>query len=226
MTGMDADSAVVRESLERGTPVASICVGAFLLGITGLLDGRVATTAWLYADELQERHPRARVDARRLVVTDDGVTTTAALSAMFDFVLDLTERECGSAVARATARLALLPGTRTSQSPYVDRSLLPAKVHGDVVRAAQRLLRQNLADPYDLPKLARDCRVSTRTLLRRFQQETGESPLAYAEGADRAGQAIAGAFGAELRRRTERGGLSRRGRLSRAVRPACRHKPQ
>src|SRR3954463_15650736 len=41
----------------RGPRLGSVCPGAFALAATGLLDGRRATTHWMYADELAARHP-------------------------------------------------------------------------------------------------------------------------------------------------------------------------
>lgn len=160
------------------TAVVSLCVGAFLLAEAGLLDGRRATTSWLYADELARRCPRADVRPEDLVVTDTGVTTTAAFSAMYDFALDLIRRHSGGRVARATARVALVDDARTSQSPYVDPRLLP-QPGGAFSQRVMRRLDQNLAERYDLTALADAFRVSTRTLLRRFTAETGRSPLAH-----------------------------------------------
>jgi transcriptional regulator GlxA family with amidase domain len=46
--------------------LASICTGAFILGEAGLLDGRRATTHWLFAKELQSRFPKASVEVDRI----------------------------------------------------------------------------------------------------------------------------------------------------------------
>jgi len=170
--------AVIRSHVAAGNAVVSICVGAFLLADAGLLAGRRATTSWLFADELARRCPDTEVRPEQLVVTDTGVTTTAAFSAMYDFALALIREHNGASVARTTARVALVDDARTSQSPYVDATLLP-QPGSEFSRRVMRQLDQNLADRYDLVALAAAFDVSTRTLLRRFAAETGQSPLDY-----------------------------------------------
>ena len=170
--------AVIRSHVAAGNAVVSICVGAFLLAEAGLLAGRRATTSWLFADELARRCPDTEVRPEQLVVTDTGVTTTAAFSAMYDFALALIREHNGASVARTTARVALVDDARTSQSPYVDATLLP-QPGSEFSRRVMRQLDQNLADRYDLVALAAAFDVSTRTLLRRFAAETGQSPLDY-----------------------------------------------
>ncbi|WP_328523182.1 GlxA family transcriptional regulator [Kribbella sp. NBC_00359] len=170
--------AVIRSHVAAGNTVVSICVGAFLLAEAGLLAGRRATTSWLFADELARRCPDTEVRPEQLVVTDTGVTTTAAFSAMYDFALALIREHNGASVARTTARVALVDDARTSQSPYVDATLLP-QPGSEFSRRVMRQLDQNLADRYDLVALAAAFDVSTRTLLRRFAAETGQSPLDY-----------------------------------------------
>ncbi|RFU38795.1 helix-turn-helix domain-containing protein [Actinomadura logoneensis] len=182
LAALTAEVAVVRAHAATGAAVVSICVGAFLLAEAGLLHGRQATTAWLFAGELARRCPGADVRPDRLVVTDRGVTTTAAFSAMYDFALGLIRRHSGSGVARTTARMALLDDARSSQTPYVDARLLPRPGDG-FARRVMRELDQNLAARYDLAALAAVFNVSTRTLLRRFAEETGQSPLAYLQAA-------------------------------------------
>jgi len=170
--------AAIRAQAAAGTAVVSLCVGAFLLAQAGLLDRRRATTSWLHAAELARRCPDTDVRPEHLVVTDTGVTTTAAFSAMYDFALDLIRRHDGARVARATARLALVDDARTSQAPYVDARLLPQPGR-DFSQRVMRRLDQNLAERYDLAALAGAFQVSTRTLLRRFGEETGRTPLAH-----------------------------------------------
>lgn len=173
---LDPETAFIRKTFARGTQVASICVGAFLLGEAGLLNGREATTAWLFARDLAERYPRSRVNADALLLEDSGVITTAAVSSAFDLALYLVKRHFGAAVATATARATLLPPQRASQAPYIDASMyLPAEP--SFSQSVLQWLERRLEAPYDLALLAQAFHVSPRTLLRRVKAETSETPL-------------------------------------------------
>ncbi|MEV7192656.1 helix-turn-helix domain-containing protein [Streptomyces sp. NPDC093510] len=178
LAGLEPEAAVLRAQAQAGGALVSVCVGAFLLAEAGLLGGREATTSWLYADRLARRYPEVRVRAEKLVVSDRGVTTTAAFSAMFDFTLGLIREHDGPGIARSTARIALLDDARSTQSAYVDTALLPAVGRGFSL-GVKRWLEQHLRARYDLPALAGEFGVSTRTMLRRFGAETGQTPLAY-----------------------------------------------
>ena len=168
----------IRATADHGTAIASICVGAFLLGEAGLLDDRRATTAWLFAAALAARYPAARVDSRALILHDDGITTTAAFSSTSDLAMELIRERGGDEVARITARITLVNDARTSQAPYIDDTIVaaPAVRFSD---EAKRWLDDRADDTYRLAELAAAFHVSTRTMLRRFQAETGESPLSY-----------------------------------------------
>ncbi len=67
---LQRETRFLRAAAERGTRIASVCVGAFLLGEAGLLDGRRATTSWLFASRLARRYPRTTVCPEALIVTD------------------------------------------------------------------------------------------------------------------------------------------------------------
>jgi transcriptional regulator GlxA family with amidase domain len=178
LSSLAIEVGTIRRLHAEGVAIVSICVGAFLLGEAGLLDGRDSTTSWLFADELARRHPATRVCADRLVVTDRGITTTAAFSAMYDFALGLVREHHGPDIARGTARIALVDDARSQQTPYVDVGLLPTS-GGGFSRSVRRWLDQRLGDPYDLVVMSEAFNVSTRTMLRRFGDETGLSPLGY-----------------------------------------------
>ncbi|TVT37486.1 helix-turn-helix domain-containing protein [Amycolatopsis rhizosphaerae] len=178
LASLSPEIAAIRSHTAAGNVVVSICVGAFLLAEAGLLHRRRATTSWLFADELARRCPGADVRPERIVVTDRGVTTTAAFTAMYDFALELIREHSGARVARTTARVALVDDARSSQVPYVDARLLP-QPGNEFSRRVMRRLDQNLAARYNLAALAAAFNVSTRTLLRRFADETGQSPLDY-----------------------------------------------
>lgn len=174
--------AFIRRAASRSVPLASVCVGAFLLGEAGVLDGREATTGWLFAKHMAARYPRTTVHHDELLVQHGPVTTTGAFSAVFDLAIRLIREHAGDDIARATARVALVADNRTSQAPHVDDALRPEHSTPFSVEV-KRWLVADIQTPYDLAALARAMKVSTRTLLRRFATETGESPLAFLQRA-------------------------------------------
>ncbi|MFC8125663.1 GlxA family transcriptional regulator [Streptomyces sp. NPDC057302] len=178
IANLGPEVSAIRSQAASGTAVVSICVGAFLVAEAGLLSGREATTSWLFADRFARRYTDVHLRPERLVVTDRGVTTTAAFSAMYDFALQFIREHDGPRVARSTARIALVDDARSTQAPYVDSGLIPT-LGREFSLSVKRWLDQNLTARYDLPTLAQEFHVSTRTMLRRFGQEAGETPLAY-----------------------------------------------
>ena len=112
LTKLRPEIVAATRHFEDGGTVVSICIGAFLLAEAGILDNRTATTSWLYSAQLQERHPNIHVSPEHLVINDSGITTTAAFSATYDFVLSLIERHSGPKISRKTARVALLDDAR------------------------------------------------------------------------------------------------------------------
>jgi transcriptional regulator GlxA family with amidase domain len=179
---LQPELAYIRKSFARGTQVASVCVGSFLLGEAGLLEGRHVTTAWIMAEDLASRYPLARVDPHAVVLVDGAVTTTGAISSTFDLALQLVRRTLGADVASATARIALLPKPRASQAPYVDAELIAPRLPSFSASVAQ-WLAQRITEPYNLPRLAHAFHVSPRTLMRRVKAETAHSPLALLQQA-------------------------------------------
>jgi transcriptional regulator GlxA family with amidase domain len=170
--------AYIASTASAGIPVASVCIGAFLLGEAGLLDGRIVTTSWLFAGQLRRRYGRADVDDDLMIASDGIITTTAAFSAVHDLGLRIIQAHAGDDIARRVARLSLVADNRNSQAPYVDDGLLEPNAD-TLVQSAKGWLAEHLAEPYDLAVLAQAFHVSTRTMLRRFGDETGQSPLNF-----------------------------------------------
>ena len=177
---LQRELAFIQSTFARGTPVASVCVGSFLLAEAGLLHGRQATTAWLFAKELASSCPGTQVSQDAVLIEDGAVTTTGAVSSAFDLAIHIVKRQLGAQVATATARVTLLQNPRSSQLPYVDEALVApteALPRESFSRHVKQWLSQRLAVPYDLEGLARAFHISSRTLLRRVKAETGQSPL-------------------------------------------------
>lgn len=181
MKPLQRELAFIQKTFARGTPVASVCIGSFLLAEAGLLHGRKATTAWLFAKELATGYPTVQVSQDAVLIEDGAVTTTGAVSSAFDLAIHIAKRQLGAQVATATARVALLQSPRTSQLPYVDEALVAgvdASAKEGFSASVRQWLKLRLAAPYDLQRLAQAFHVSSRTMLRRVKAETGQSPLA------------------------------------------------
>lgn len=106
----------IREQAAGARHVTSVCTGALLLARAGLLAGRRATTHWGALDLLASLDPTVRVEPD-LRVVDDGILTSAGISAGLDMALDLVERLHGRAVADETARYIEYPRQARAPDP-------------------------------------------------------------------------------------------------------------
>jgi transcriptional regulator GlxA family with amidase domain len=155
--------------------LVSICTGSFALAGAGLLDGRPATTHWLYADRFRALFPQVRLDPDVLFVDDGDVLTSAGNAAGIDLLLHVVRRDHGSEVANRVARRSVVaPWRDGGQSQFVER---PVPEEGDAGTAVARAwAAERLGEPLTLADLAAQARMSVRTFTRRFREETGTSP--------------------------------------------------
>ncbi|MGH3359202.1 MAG: helix-turn-helix domain-containing protein [Nocardioidaceae bacterium] len=171
--------AALRRAHRRGARVASICSGAFALAGAGLLDGRRATTHWIYADRLTARYPAVEVDPRPLFVDGGDVLTSAGSVAGLDLCLHLVRRDFGGAVANRLARRLVAPPYRDGgQAQYIESPVRAADSGGDVARSMAWAL-QRLDRPITVEMLAASVHLSPRTYLRHFTAATGTSPIRW-----------------------------------------------
>ena len=160
--------------------LASICTGAFILGEAGLLDGRRATTHWLFAKELQSRFPKASVEVDRIFIADGQVWTSAGMTAGLDMALGLVERDVGPEKTRDAARTLVLHHRRAGgQSQH--SALLDLDAKSDRVQSALQFARRNLSKPLSVEELANAASLSPRQFSRVFRAETGLSPAKVIE---------------------------------------------
>lgn len=168
----------LRAAAARGARLASICSGAFVLAATGLLAGRRATTHWLATDELARRYPDIEVDPNVLYVDEGNLLTSAGATAGIDLCLHLVRRDFGAAVAAHAARLSVAAPLREGgQAQFI---VHPPPPH-DGVSLAPLLewIEKNPQRDLSLSALARRAAMSTRTLSRRFHEQTGTTPARF-----------------------------------------------
>ncbi|TGR12139.1 transcriptional regulator [Mesorhizobium sp. M4B.F.Ca.ET.190.01.1.1] len=102
----DDDPAVLewlKRQSAKGAIVIGICAGAKVVGASGLLDGKRATTHWYSVGELRDRHPSIHYVADRRFVVDQDVATTTGITASMPMMLTLIEAIAGRRKAEAVA---------------------------------------------------------------------------------------------------------------------------
>ncbi len=171
----------MKQAYERGATVASVCSGAILLGETGVLNGKEATTHWAYADMLSQHCPDVRVCRERiLIAAGDGhrIITAGGASAWQDLMLYLIGRYCGVDVARQIAKIYLIEPHGDSQLNYA--SLTAGRQHNDrLIADAQHWAAQHYDTPSPVAAMAALSQLTERGFHRRFKRVTGQSPIDY-----------------------------------------------
>jgi len=168
-------SAFLVDAARTTRRLASICLGSFVLGDAGLLDGRKATTHWNFGDEMRRRYPQCQVELDRIYVKDGPIWSSAGMSAGTDLALGLVEEDHGRDLARHIARGMVMHHRRGGgQSQH--STLLDLDARSDRVQTVLAYARRNLRRPLSLPELAGVANLSPRQFTRLFRGETGHTP--------------------------------------------------
>lgn len=162
----------------RGSLICAVCSGSFFLAETGLLDGRSATTHWLYEAAFKERFPQVHLQFDQLIDQHEDVMTAGGLMAWTDLGLQLIERFHGTQTMLDVSRLFLLEPGHRQQKQYA--LFAPKFSHSDEkILTVQRLIEEQLAKRWSVSSLAQQVGMTERTFLRRFKRSTELNPTQY-----------------------------------------------
>ncbi|MFW7340875.1 helix-turn-helix domain-containing protein [Pollutimonas sp. H1-120] len=163
----------LRRAHEQGTLIVGLCLGAFVLGDAGLLDGREATTHWVAREVFARRFPATLFRPDVLYVASDNIITSAGTVAAIDCCLYLLRERHGFEAANHIARLLVTPPHRAGgQAQYIERPV-PKLLNDNRLPGVLEWARENLAEPLSLDTLADVAKMSRRTFTRRFREATG-----------------------------------------------------
>jgi transcriptional regulator GlxA family with amidase domain len=170
----------LRREAARARRVASVCTGVYLLAQAGLMEGRRATTHWSATEDFQRRHPGVRLEPDRIFIRDGEVCTSAGITAGIDLSLALIEEDLGVKVARRCAQQLVLHHRRGGGQSQFSALLDAGGVHG---RFAELMdwIRERLAEPLSVERLADEAAMSPRHFARAFRAETGLTPAKAVE---------------------------------------------
>lgn len=169
---------VARDAVARGAWVLTICSASFILGAAGVLDGRRATTHWMYSEVMAEMYPEIDIDPDVLFVQDDRIITSAGTAAGIDACLHLLRIELGAELTNRIARRMVVPPQRDGgQAQFIDRPIPVAQ--NDSLAAVADWAVEHLRDDLGVDQLAARALMSPRTFARRFKAEYGATPAAW-----------------------------------------------
>ncbi len=168
----------VRKSFKRGAHVSSLCSGAFVLGASGILNGKRATTHWIYADEFRRRFPKVTLQERRVIVDEGDIVTCGGATTFLNLVIYLIEKYFDHDLAVHASKMFLIDMDRPSQLPFKLHLLPPA--HGEpAIARIEAFLAEHLRDDLKIEAVAKKAGMSVRNFSRRFKNATGEAFTGY-----------------------------------------------
>jgi transcriptional regulator GlxA family with amidase domain len=163
---------------KRGTEVASLCIGAFLLASTGLLNGRKCATHWMYANDFRNMFPEVEVVVEKIITDEHGIYSSGGAFSYLNLMLHLIEKFAGRNVAVFCAKLFQIDIDRATQSPFV--IFQGQKDHEDEpVKKAQEFIEMNVGEKITVDQLANMFAVGRRNLERRFKKATSNTIAEY-----------------------------------------------
>lgn len=168
----------IRKQYQKGTEIASICTGAFLLAATGLLDNKRCSTHWIAAEAFREMFPKVALAADSVITDEEGIYTNGGAFSFLNLMIYLIEKFYGRETAIYCSKIFQIDMERNSQSPF---TIFTGQKHHDdaLIQEAQTRIEHDFSEKIVFEELASELAVSRRNFDRRFVQATGNTPVEY-----------------------------------------------
>jgi len=173
--------AAIRTTAPKARRVASVCSGAFLLAIAGLLKNKRATTHWNVAHLLARNFPDTKVDPDAIFIRDGKIWSSAGITAGMDLALALVREDFGDEMALKIARRHVMFLMRPGGQSQFSAHLAPEAYPQARLTSLLRWIPENISADLDIAALAARANMSERSFARIFKHETGETPAHYVE---------------------------------------------
>jgi transcriptional regulator GlxA family with amidase domain len=162
----------------EGAELASLCVGAFLLAETGLLNGKQCSTHWLFAHEFRQMFPEVDLQDGTIITEEQGIYSSGGASSYWNLLLYLVEKYTNREMAILASKYFALDIDRSSQSAFI--LFQGQKDHDDAaIKTAQDYIEQQFQDKISVEQLADLVAVGRRSFERRFKKATNNTVVAY-----------------------------------------------
>jgi transcriptional regulator GlxA family with amidase domain len=163
---------------KSGTEVASLCVGAFLLASTGLLNGRKCATHWMAANGFRKMFPEVDLVEDRIITDEQGIYTSGGAFSYLNLILYLIEKFQGRNTAIYMSKAFQIDIERKSQAPFI--LFKGQKDHeDDQIKKAQEYIEVNYQNKITVDEIASLLFLGRRNFERRFKKATCNTVMEY-----------------------------------------------
>ena len=168
----------INDQYNKGAEVASLCVGAFLLASTGLLDGKKCSTHWGFQNEFREMFPTVDVVDGSIISEEDRVYSSGGANSYWNLLLHLVEKYTDRPTAILASKYFAVDIDRESQSAFA--MFQGQKKHSDTaIKQAQDFIENNIQEKITIEDLSDLVLLGRRSFERRFKVATNNSVLEY-----------------------------------------------
>jgi transcriptional regulator GlxA family with amidase domain len=163
---------------EQGAEVASLCVGAFILAATGLLEGKKCSTHWSMVDTFKQLFPEVELVSDKIITDEKGIYSSGGANSFWNLLLYILEKYTSREMAILFSKYYEIEIDRFSQSPFI--MFNGQNTHNDEhVKKAQAFIERNVADKISVEDLAAKFAIGRRNFERRFKKATNNTPIEY-----------------------------------------------
>ncbi|HEY9007493.1 GlxA family transcriptional regulator [Ohtaekwangia sp.] len=162
----------------QGAEVASLCVGAFLLAATGLVNGKRCATHWLSVNEFRKLFPEVELVSDKIITDEQGIYSSGGANSFWNLLIYLLEKYTTRELAILASKYFAIEIDRETQSPFI--MFKGQRDHQDEsVKKAQEFIENNFQDKITVDQLSSVVAVGRRSLERRFKKATCNTVSEY-----------------------------------------------
>ena len=166
------------EQYRNGAEVASLCIGAFLLAATGLLNGKKCSTHWNAANEFRMMFPEVELVDGSIITEDQGIYSSGGANSYWNLLLYLVEKYTDRNTAILASKYFAIDIDRESQLSFM--LFQGQKEHEDKeILKVQKFIEENYQDKITVDQLADKVAIGRRSFERRFKKATNNTVVEY-----------------------------------------------
>lgn len=168
----------IADRYKDGSEVASLCIGAFLLAATGLLDGKKCSTHWNSANEFRTMFPQVELVDGSIITEEQGLYSSGGANSYWNLLLYLVEKYTDRDTAILASKYFAVDIDRQSQASFM--MFQGQKEHKDeAIKSIQEFIEANCTEKLTVDQLAEMCAMGRRSFERRFLKATGNTAITY-----------------------------------------------